>query len=261
MKKLLLITAAAFLFQQLAIAQKTVKRPLNNASGKQQINIQLENSTVQISGYTGSEVMIESEDEFKGPPERAKGLKPLYNAATDNTGIGLDVQEAGGVMTIKKATSMSATYKIKVPTGANVRIEEQGWGNGDISVKDIGGEIEIVGSGAGIKLENITGPVVANSISGNIEVVFSRLNQEKPTHINAISGFIDVTLAADTKASLNLISMSGECYTDFDVKMPENEKAKGLKPIRSRNGAGTINGGGVELTLNAISGNVYLRKK
>lgn len=260
MKKLLMAAIAALLFLQPAMAQKTVKKPLSSASGKQQVNIQMERSTLQISGYAGSEVVIETDDEFKGPPERAKGLKPLYNNATDNTGIGLDVQEAGGVMTIKKASSTSATYKIKVPAGANVRIEEQGWENGDISAKDISGEIEIVGSGAGIKLENITGPVVANSISGNIEIVFSRLNQEKPTHINAISGFIDVTLAADTKASLNLVSMSGECYTDFDVATPEDDKAKGLKPMK-RNGSGNINGGGVELTLNAISGNVYLRKK
>ena len=43
-----------------------------------------------IEGYDGKEIIVTNlNSEFKSPPDRAKGLKPVYAAGTDNTGIGV----------------------------------------------------------------------------------------------------------------------------------------------------------------------------
>lgn len=261
MRKFLILNASLLLLAGTLVAQKSIKKSFASASGKREINFVMDKCKVDITGYNGSEVVIETNDSYAGPPERAKGLKPLYNSATDNTGIGLEIQESGGVMTIHKAVPTTISYKIKVPADAAVHVVEDGWENSGIVIREVSGSIEIEGHVSDIKLEKVTGPVVASSVSGDIEVSFSRLNQEKPSNISATSGLIDVALPPDTKASLELTSISGEVFTDFDVKFPEDEKAKGLKPVRRKKSNGSINGGGVELSLNAISGNVYLRKQ
>lgn len=104
------------------------------------------------------------------------------------------------------------------------------------------------------------GPVVANSISGEIKVAFSGLSQEKPTAISTVSGVIDITMPAVTKSNLKLRSINGEMYTDFDLGI------KNTKDGLSRVGTGNniesaINGGGVEMVLHTVSSDIYIRKQ
>jgi hypothetical protein len=259
MKHLFLLGATLLLLTTLS-AQKTFKKAFSGSNPK--VNFLIEKSQLEISGYNGNELIIESADGWSEPPARAKGLKSLYNSAEDNTGVGLEIQEAGGVMTISKARSTTISYKIKVPLNTDIKIEVQDWQSEDIHIKDVTGEIEITGKSSNIKLENVTGPVVSNSVNGDMEVKFSKLNQSKPSHISTINGFVDVTIPSDTKAKLSFYTINGEVYTDADVKFPaENANSKGLKAIRRNVEGATLNGSGVELTLKSINGDLYLRKK
>src|SRR5699024_3715128 len=110
-----------------------------------------------------------------------------------------------------------------------------------------------------INLKNITGPVVAHSTSGDIDIVFSHLSNATPSSISVISGHIDVTLPASAKVDLNLSSFSGEIYTDFDIQR-KNENSH-LQQIGGRHVKGMLSGGGAEMKLKTISGNIYLRKE
>ena len=260
MQQLILSFIMGILLVPTAFGQKYSKAFSSNA-GKKKVEIHAENVDLEIEGYNGSEIVIETTDDFEGPPERAKGLRPLYSSgATDNTNIGLDVRESNNVMTIRKATHEDMHYRIKIPASASLSITEQGWMNGDIKASGIKGEIEIKGTGSDIVLENITGPVVANTTSGDIEIIFSEVNQSQPISISNTSGFIDITLPATTKATLDLSSISGEIYTDLDIKT--NNSESGMKRLGGgRKIHGTLNGGGVEISLRAISDDIYLRKK
>lgn len=221
------------------------------------ITIVMDNADLKVEAYSGTEVQIEASG-YDGPPERAKGLKALSSRGQDNTGMGLEIMTSGGAMTIKKATGQSVDYRIKVPVKANLKIEEDGWGgSGDYYVKGSMGQIEIKTSNSDIVLEEISGPVVAKTTSGDITVSFANMNTEKPTSIVNTSGFIDITMPAAAKANLKLRSISGEIYSDLDLKLPNSE----FKNHYSSNFDGTLNGGGVEIDLHAISGNIYLRKK
>ena len=120
-------------------------------------------------------------------------------------------------------------------------------------------EIEIESKIGDIKLANVSGPVVANSLSSDIEVSFSALSQASPTSISSTSGDIDITLPSSTKGTFALKSMSGEVYTDLDFDIEEKDNLRRWGGGMSANA--NLNGGGVEISLRCISGDIYLRKQ
>ncbi|MFN7119661.1 MAG: DUF4097 family beta strand repeat-containing protein [Saprospiraceae bacterium] len=254
MKRVLALLAVVCLFATIAPAQKFSKA--FSGGGSKRVVIEADKADLKIIGTSGNEVSIEADGEFE-MPERAKGLKPLYRNASDNTGIGLEVTESGGVMTIRKATSKDAEYIIRIPADAALKIEEESWEGSEFEISDLKGEIEVKSLGSDIVIKNVTGPVTANTTSGDIIVVFSSVSQSAPTTISNISGFIDVTMPASTKATLRMESISGDIYTDFELSLKE----KGMPRVGGSRISNTINGGGVEITLKAISDDIYLRKK
>ncbi|MBK7872743.1 MAG: DUF4097 family beta strand repeat protein [Saprospiraceae bacterium] len=255
MKRIFLLMTMVCLLATLANAQKFTKA-FSNASGAKRVVIEVDNSEIRVVAHDAREVSIEGEGGDYKISERAKGLRPLYNDAQDNTGLGLEVTESSNTITIKKASGKEGEYLIKVPADAAVSIEEKNWDGSEIRIKGIKGEIEVKSLGSDILLEDITGPVVANTTSGDITVVFSQVSQAGPTNISNISGFIDVSMPASTKANLRLESISGDIYTDFDLSSKDKMQRIGGSNVKAQ-----LNGGGVEVTLKAISGEVYLRKK
>jgi len=95
-----------------------------------------------------------------------------------------------------------------------------------------------------------------STISGDINISFSEVSKDKPISIASVSGEIDITVPAKTAMDLEMETISGNMYSDFDFQA-------GDKPIR-RVGGSTVNtqlnGGGVDLKLHTVSGNIYLRK-
>ena len=99
-------------------------------------------------------------------------------------------------------------------------------------------------------------------MSGPISIVFSSVNQLAPITITSYSAEIDVAMPSNTKANLKLSSLNGDVYTDFDIKFKDEKETRGLRYIGGgSNISGTINGGGVNIMLKALSDNIYLRKK
>jgi len=259
MKKYLMLSLSLFSGIMLAHAQEFKTKLANTKDRK--VVIEMSGSDIKIEGHNSDEVVITASSGFEAPPERAKGLKPLYYSAVDNSGVGLSVTTENGVLKIEKASRKQVKYTVKLPRKVSVLYQETNWqGGSGISIKDMDGDLEIRTNTASINLVNVTGPVVANSTSGEVKVVYSTLNQEKPTAISTVSGAIDVSLPASAKSSLKLRSINGEMYTDFDLG---TKSAKdGLSKVGGgRNIEGTTNGGGVEIQLNTISSDIFIRKQ
>ena len=106
-----------------------------------------------------------------------------------------------------------------------------------------------------INLKNVSGPLVLSTISGNITVVFSEMSP-KPVSIANISGEIDVTLPAKSAANLDMTNVSGNMYSDFDL----NADHKDMQRVGGNSINAKLNGGGTDLKITNISGNIYLRK-
>jgi len=73
---------------------------------------------------------------------------------------------------------------------------------------------------------------------------------------------VDLTLPADVKADLTVKSNHGAVYSDFDVALGGSRSVRDGNRIRIDSTIrGTINGGGVDLTIHTLNGAVYIRKK
>jgi lia operon protein LiaG len=212
-----------------------------------------------IEGYSGNEIIITSTSgHYEGPSERAKGLKPIYPDGTDNTGgLGLSVEKNGNQVSINCLLPFTrgGSFKIKVPDNLALNIHSGCERNNKIRIDNMKNEIEI-NNCSDIDLKNVTGPLVVSTISGDVNVTLTGVNKDKPTSIASISGDIDITVPANVAATLEMSTISGAMYSDFDIA-----PSKGKMPRVGGNAINTpLNGGGGNLKLTVISGNIYLRK-
>lgn len=257
MKKILLLGIGC-LSQLTVLYAQEYKTKLANSDG-QKVMILMNAGNMKIEGYNGNELIIQTSAKLEAPPERAKGLRPIYNSAVDNTGLGLSVTPENGVIRIEKASRHDIPYTIRVPSKAAILYEQANWGKSDVTVQNMDGDLEVRTTNGDITLLNVTGPVVANTTNGEVKVVYSSLNQSKPTAISTINGVIDVTLPASTKATFKLSSINGEMYTDFDLGLAKKEGMTRMGGGHLING--TTNGGGVDLQLKTISSDIFIRKQ
>ena len=149
-----------------------------------------------------------------------------------------------------------------IPDGLAVEIDYSSpFADDKLEVEDFGGELEISTLNSDVALMKITGPVVLDMVNGNIDLVFSSVNQNSPMSIKTINGDIDISFPSNAKAGLEMSSLHGDIYTDLDIKV-NREKEEGLKFIGGMSNIdGTLNGGGVEMSISTINGNIYLRSK
>ncbi|WP_345238208.1 DUF4097 family beta strand repeat-containing protein [Hymenobacter saemangeumensis] len=253
MKKTLTISLLSLLAASTALQAQEYKTKL---AKDRKVVIDMQGSNVTVEGYDGNELVIRGNG-FEPAPKRAEGLRPVYNSAVDNTNIGISVTEQGNTVRIARASRKDATYTIRVPRSTAVQYNQTNWNGGDLQIRDVNGDLEVNMKNGDIKLLNVAGPVVANTVSGDITVRYSTLRQG-PSSISAVSGNVDVSMPANSKASLKLRSISGEIYTDFDLALPKNQGD--MRHVGGQVVDGTVNGGGTTLSLKSVSGDIYVRK-
>ncbi len=232
--------------------------------------VEITNLLGQISLVNSNRNAIVIESDFNlDRPARADGLK-LLGSAEDNTELGVNVSEENGVVSIQGATRQvrDFKYKIMIPAGMAVSLDYGSpFANGDISVDSFNGSLEIKTLNSNVKITNSSGPFTVNSISGNVEVVFDKINQSEPTSLASVSGFIDITVPGTEKASFEISTINGNIYNNLDLKGASSPKEKdqrsyGMDVVRQQGGnAFSLNGGGQKVYLKGISGNIYLRKR
>ncbi|HNX57278.1 MAG TPA: DUF4097 family beta strand repeat-containing protein [Prolixibacteraceae bacterium] len=225
---------------------------------------------ISLQNSNGNTIVIESDFNLE-KPERADGLK-LLGAAEDNTDLGANVSEENGIVSIQGATRQVRDYKYKIliPAGMAVNLDYNSpFAKSDISVDSFTGSLEIKTLNASVKITKSSGPFTINTISGNLEVVFDKLNQIEPSSLATINGYIDITMPGSDKANFEINTINGNIYNNLDVKASakENNKDKdrlafGMDVMRTKGANSyTLNGGGQKVFLKTISGNIYLRKK
>lgn len=209
-----------------------------------------------IEGYSGTDIIITS-DLSGQPPARAKGLQPVYSGGTDNTGLAVSVEKNGSHVTLQclLPITKSANYKIKVPDNFSVEVDNECGHAGDVMVSNVKGEVAVKNC-QGIQLKNISGPLVLSTISGDIDIVFASLSKDRSVSIASISGEIDVKVPATAGMDIELSTVSGNIYSDFDF--PADDKK--MKRIGGNSVKTQLNGGGASIKLSNVSGNIYLRK-
>jgi lia operon protein LiaG len=210
-----------------------------------------------IEGYSGNEIIITSTSGRFDPPDRAKGLKPIYGGGTDNTGIALDMEKNGNKISFRCLLPITkgGDYRVKVPDNLVLKIHRDCGRAGETSIENIKNEIDFDGCQR-VKLKNVTGPLVISTISGGVDVVFTEISKDKSISIATVSGDVDVTIPAKAGIDIDLSTISGNMYSDFDFAQDNKDMHRvGGGSIHSQ-----LNGGGTNLKLSNVSGNIYLRK-
>ena len=145
-----------------------------------------------------------------------------------------------------------------LPANVKLKINQGGFRSDDINIKGMTNEVEVKSQVGDLEFLDVTGPIVASTISSDIKVIFSSLNQSSPSSISSVSGDIDISLPESTRGNFKLSSVSGEIYTDLNF---ENEVKRGSGFFPGGISVNTrLNGGGVDIMLRSISGDIYIRK-
>jgi DUF4097 and DUF4098 domain-containing protein YvlB len=141
--------------------------------------------------------------------------------------------------------------------------------SGNISISNISGDIEVNTREGSVTLHNVSGEVVANSIEGELLMTFKQMTREKSMAFSTIDGDIDVTFPSNIKATISAKNVDGDIYTDFDIDITHLRGVDVDRDGRWRNGltgmfgntvTGKINGGGSEILISTVDGNIYIRK-
>ena len=207
------------------------------------------------------------QDTKKRQDEKAKkiaGMKQLSGSSS-----GLEVEEENNVVTVNTQSWKAATdLVIQVPVATSLEINSSM--DGAIVVEGVSGEIDINNLNGPVTLRNVSGNTLVHTVNGDIEAVLARLAGDKPLSFSSMTGDIDVTLPAETKASLKMKSDQGEIYSDFDIDMTrqptrteaaeKTEQGK-FRITFDKSLLGLVNGGGREISFNTFAGNIYIRKK
>lgn len=91
-----------------------------------------------------------------------------------------------------------------------------------------------------------------NTINGNI-TIRGGMGQVKA---KSISGFVDLAVSPEKKASLEMSTISGNMYSNLDFPLDDNKPKQVGGHINTN-----LNGGGdVSIVLESISGDIYCRK-
>ncbi len=250
MKQIITLALAAFLGIGIANAQEF---KISKNSGRLDINI----GKVTVEGYSGNEIIFTSKDRENKNDERAKGLKEINGLGLDdNTGLGINVEDKGATVVVRQLKKMnSPEIKIMVPKGVTISYSFESQYGGEVSFKNVEGEIEVSANYNSIEFVNVTGPVTAKTIYGHIEASFDQ-NVKGPISIVSVYGYADITLPGTIKANLKLNTSYGELFMSPEFKMEVDRGEDEENRV-----TGKINGGGMNIGITCNYGKVYVRKK
>lgn len=255
----LILTLCAIVFAQDATGDRIVV-PARNTSHARVVNCNVMAGNITVKTYSGKEVIVEGPS-ARGPRTASNGMKRI---GMDNRG--LEVEEDDNVITIRERRSPVANLLVTVPVDTSLHLHTM---SGTISVDGVHGEVEVHSQSGAITLTNISGTVTADSQNGPIKVGMNAVDATKPLSFSTFNGIVDLTLPPDLKADLTVKTNHGPVYSDFDVTLggnravtEKNNSSDGRFRITIDNTIrGTINGGGVAMTIRTFNGGVYLHKK
>ena len=213
-------------------------------------------STIVIKSHDTSTFLIKTSENYRDiNSEKSKGLKQISGRGNNNTDYGVEVTKHGTSLIVKGLRERRASnLVIHLPENINISVESLA--NNEIYIDGFSAEIEAINHHGTTVLSNITGPIVAENGNGNISIIFSKLNQSFPMSVIADNGNIDIKMPSDTSATISAKTPRGEFYSDFEIELiNENTIRKNNRYIK-----GKINKGGVEVNLQNLKGNIYLRQ-
>jgi hypothetical protein len=244
-------------------AQLTVTLTAPDKPGS--LTVALVSGAIHVRGYSGKSILVSAvarprpaseERADKSPPPGMKRLSnpnaPTLTAEEKNNHIDLETDSHRHPIDLT----------IQVPLNFSLNLETVRDGN--IVVENVRGELEISNVDGAITLKQVGGSAVANTLHGNLTATFTSVTAGTPMAFSSLTGKVDVTFPTSTKASIKLKSERGQLYSDFDIalsKRPSKATTQGSTHFSVEEWSyGALNGGGAEIMLSSLKGDIFLRK-
>ncbi|MDB5211555.1 MAG: hypothetical protein JWQ30_2382 [Sediminibacterium sp.] len=159
----------------------------------------------------------------------------------------------------------SLEFTVKVPFNMNLRVSTIN--NGDVTVKDVAGTLDVGNVNGAIAIVNAKGTTNAHTINGDLTVNYTS-NPPESSSFNTLNGRLTATFQPNLSADLQFKSMNGGFYTDFDSQL----LAPTLIKNEEKRGGGTlyrlkkdtqlrIGSGGKQFKFETLNGNIYIKKQ
>lgn len=210
--------------------------------------------------------------------DRKKGLKKLGKKSNNaDLGIYFTIEQKDGELVFKDQhqagfiMSSNERYEIKIPNSLKLQWATNNCSSRDrtgeyrffsssnpSSLSNFDGEVEISSTVGNIKLVDVTGPAVINTIGGNVTVEFDKKYPKNLYSIYTNNGFIDMQIPSNSNLLVDVIGKS--VYSDVDFKVLEEEEVNDVwqKTTKMKLKLGS---GKTKMKLNGGFGEVFLRKK
>jgi hypothetical protein len=213
------------------------------------LRVNWESGSITVRTHPGADVIIQSRA-FQNRGRAAARLGINLNPPTL-------VEENNNVIVVTGGSGIPADLDIEVPVRTNLSIRAL---NGrSITADGVEGEIEVSSTNGSIRLTNVSGSIVADTTNGNVTAALKDLAPDRSMSFASMNGNIDVTLPSSAKANVRIGTQNGESFSDFEILV-----APSSRPVsragRGRTMVGTINGGGAQLDLRALNGNINVRR-
>jgi hypothetical protein len=197
---------------------------------------------------------------------RRKIVTPSGAKMLSGGGAGLEISERDNRISIESdATPSPITIVARIPRRAQLNLSTTN--DGEITVRDIVGDLELENINGPITASNITGSVIAESVNNPIAVGLAGVAAGGATSLSSLNGDITLTLPAGAKAELHLDTSRGEIVSDFELdvkpskpRIERNETRGGVSVRMEDVIVATVNGGGPVIRVKTLNGTIKIAK-
>ena len=224
---------------------RTVSTDLRTSGGSIQLSTLAGNQRFRTSG--GSLNLSDVQGNING--QTSGGSINIDRCRETGSADRIDLQTSGGSIEAKESSGNMRLHT----SGGSIRltdlkgtIDAQTSG-GSVNGDNVEGDIKASTSGGSVRLANVSGSLDASTSAGGVDVSITKLTG--PIRLTTSAGNVRVKMPLDKGISLNL---SGN-----NIKIPLSNFSGDTEKDRIK---GTLNGGGIPVTLSASSGSVYVNQ-
>ncbi|GAB4021857.1 DUF4097 family beta strand repeat-containing protein [Spirosoma koreense] len=157
-------------------------------------------------------------------------------------------------------------FTVKIPNA--MKLIASTVNRGDVSVKDVNGNLKARNVNGAITLTNVKGTTDAHTINGNVDISYVANPPENSSYYT-LNGTIRVTYPANLSADLHFKTFQGSFFTDFPnaESLPlkaiktEQKTSDGTVYKLNKDTAIRIGNGGKVLRFETFNGNIYIKKQ
>jgi len=241
-----------------------------SGSGPRKVVVDNVNGSIQVTGYSGSEVRLVAHKTLRAdsPQAAERGRREVtLDISQDGTAVRFYVDGPfrcgdGGVH-IDRDPGYQVKYDFELQVPRDTETNLKTINDGQITMANVSGDYAVNNINGGIEMRDVSGSGKVYALNGGVKVTF-RENPQAKSSFGSLNGEVRVTFQPDLSADLRFKTFNGGVYTDFPVtyiplSAAAGERHNGKWVYKSSDwSAVRVGHGGPELSFDAFNGNIRI---